>query len=172
MSMVDMSTIRLTTVAVNHSQPSDPRYPALLQLLRTSDVIWNASRRFFERWELSPAQFNLMNLLFESEAGLTQSELGRELLTHRSNITGLVDRLESRGWVTRREEAGDRRAWRVVLTPTGRRVIEGILPSYDRAAALLWEGVSVRRATETAAVLKEVADNAERGIERLEQEGK
>ncbi|MFM7215797.1 MAG: hypothetical protein ACKO3H_13065, partial [Verrucomicrobiota bacterium] len=75
-------------------------------------------------------------------------------------------------WVTRREEAGDRRAWRVVLTPAGRRVLEEILPSYDRAAALLWEGVSVRRATETAAVLKEVADNAERGIERLEQEGK
>lgn len=170
--MVDMSTKRRTIVGVSHSQPSDPRYPALLQLLRTSDVIWNASRRFFERWDLSPAQFNLMNLLFESKAGLTQSELGRELLTHRSNITGLVDRLESRGWVTRREEAGDRRAWRVALTPAGRRVLEEILPSYDRAAARLWEGVSVRRATETAAVLKEVADNAERGIERLEQEGK
>lgn len=165
-----MSTISGTTKPVSDTVDQDPRYPALIQLLRTSDVIWNASRRFFERWDLSPPQFNLMNLLFESESGLTQSELGRYLLTHRSNITGLVDRLESRGWVTRREEAGDRRAWRVDLTPSGRKLISGILPHYNRAAALLWGEISERRARETAAVLKSVADNAEQGLQRLEKD--
>src|SRR5438874_74225 len=41
------------------SPPSPgPRYQALLQLLRTAEALWNASRNFFARWDLSPSQFN------------------------------------------------------------------------------------------------------------------
>ncbi len=138
-----------------------PHYQALLQLLRTAETIWNSSRIFFARWDLSPAQFNLLNLLPESPDGLTQSELSRELLTHRSNITGLVDRLEARGLVRRQDQVGDRRAWRVVLTPAGRALAAEILPHYYRAAETVWRGVPVRRATEVAAVLKQVAKNTE-----------
>ena len=72
---------------------SSLRYRALLQLLRTSDTVWNASRLFFARWDLGPSQFNVLNLL-HGVAGLSQTELSRELIMHRSNVTGLVDRLE------------------------------------------------------------------------------
>lgn len=96
-----------------------------MQLLRTAETLWNSSRILFDRWDLSPAQFNLLNLLVEAADGLTQSDLSRELLTHRSNITGLVDRLERRGLVARRDQVGDRRAWRIVLTPAGRRLMMG-----------------------------------------------
>lgn len=138
-----------------------PHYEALLQLLRTAETIWNASRVFFARWELSPAQFNLLNLLRHHADGLTQSELSRELLTHRSNVTGLVDRLELRGLVARHEQAGDRRAWRVTLTGAGRKLVAGILPHYFRAAETVWQDIPVRRAGEMVAALKIVAGNAE-----------
>ena len=47
---------------------------------------------------------------------------------HRSNLTGLVDRLEKRGLVARREVAADRRAYSVVLTAAGARLLRDILP--------------------------------------------
>jgi DNA-binding MarR family transcriptional regulator len=144
-----------------------PHYPALLQLLRTAETIWNSSRLFFGRWDLSPAQFNLLNLLTDQPEGLSQSDLSRELLTHRSNITGLVDRLEKRELVRRRELVDDRRAWRVVLTRGGQELMEEILPHYYRAAEVVWSGVSVRRATEVAAVLQVVAENTERASRSL-----
>ena len=144
-----------------------PHYAALLQLLRTAETIWNASRAFFARWELSPAQFNLLNLLTDRPDGLTQSDLGRELLTHRSNVTGLVDRLEGRGLVKRREQADDRRTWRVVLTPAGRRLMAEVLPHYHRAAETVWRGVPVRRANEIVGELKVVASNAEAAARQL-----
>src|SRR5258708_5027606 len=97
----------------------DARYRASLQLLRTADTIWNASRVFFERWEISPSQFNVLNLLHSESEGLSQIELSRQLIMHRSNVTGLVDRLEKRGLVSRKEFAPDRRAYRVVLTAQG-----------------------------------------------------
>ena len=144
------------------SSSAGPRYRALLDLLRAAETIWNSSRVFFARWNLSPAQFNVVNLLNGSGQGLTQSELGRELLTHRSNVTGLVDRLQERGLVDRHEMASDRRAWRVVLTPAGRRLVHGILPHYHTAADAVWNGVSRDRLLEMESVLRTLTRNAER----------
>lgn len=113
---------------------SGPRYHALLQLLRTSEAVWNASRLFFARWDLSASQFNVLNLLTDHDQGLTQIELSRQLITHRSNITGLVDRLEKRGLLDRQPVPGDRRAYHVVLTPAGRQLLAEILPEYHLRA--------------------------------------
>src|SRR5258708_4151957 len=95
------------------------RYHALLQVLRTADTVWNASRLFFDRWRLSPSQFNVLNLLEAHPVGLSQTELSRQLIMHRSNLTGLVDRLEQRGLVERKDLANARRAYRVVLSSSG-----------------------------------------------------
>jgi DNA-binding MarR family transcriptional regulator len=136
------------------------RYRALLTLLRAAETIWNSSRLFFARWNLSPAQFNVLNLLGGQAEGLTQSDLGRQLLTHRSNVTGLVDRLQERGLVRRREMASDRRAWRVVLTPEGARLRNEILPHYHTAAEAVWNGVKAGQLSEVEATLEQLAHNA------------
>jgi DNA-binding MarR family transcriptional regulator len=137
-----------------------PRYRPLLQLLRTAETLWNASRVFFDRWELSPSQFNLLNLLHEQAEGFSQSDLGRELIMHRSNVTGLVDRLEQRGLVARRDSAKDRRAWRVVLTPAGRGLVEAILPDYYAAAETVWGRVPSARAAKLVRELSVLDANA------------
>lgn len=110
------------------------RYETLLQLLRTSETIWNASRLFFARWDLSASQFNILNLLAGRPNGLTQIELSRELITHRSNVTGLVDRLEKSGLVVRRPVPGDRRAYSVQITAPGMKLVAEILPEYHARA--------------------------------------
>ena len=108
---------------------TEVRYRALLQLLRTADSLWNASRIFFARRDLSPSQFNILNLLRDRPDGFSQIDLGRLLIMHRSNVTGLVDRLEKRGLVRRLDAAGDRRAYRVVLTPAGATLLGKSCPS-------------------------------------------
>ncbi len=110
------------------------RYETLLQLLRTSETIWNASRLFFARWELSPSQFNILNLLGGHPEGLNQTGLSQALITHRSNVTGLVDRLEKRGLLVRQAVPGDRRAYNVQLTKAGARLVAEILPEYHARA--------------------------------------
>lgn len=139
-----------------------PRYQALLQLLRTADTLWNASRLFFEPWQLSPSQFNVLNLLHSTPGGLSQTELGRQLIMHRSNLTGLVDRLEKRGLVKRQDVAGDRRAYRVMLTAAGAKLLDEILPRYYAGAERVWGGISAKRIADLVMDLKRVAQNAER----------
>ena len=138
-----------------------PGYRALMELLRTADTLWNASRAFFERWDLSPSQFNVLNLLHLNPDGLSQTDLSRQLIMHRSNLTGLVDRLEKRGLVARREVAADRRAYSVVLTAAGTRLLREILPRYYEEAARVWDRLPTRRAAELIADLQQVARNAQ-----------
>lgn len=137
-----------------------PRYEALLQLLRTAEALWESSRIFFTRWNLSPSQFNILNLLPAPPEGISQIELSRALIMHRSNVTGLVDRLERRGLVTRRANATDRRAYRVVLTGAGEQLLAEILPHYHAAAEQVWGELPVDRANQLAAELGTVVGNA------------
>lgn len=145
---------------------NSPRYIALLQLLHTAETLWNGSRIFFAQWDLSPSQFNILNVLVDDEQGLTQVELSRRLIMHRSNVTGLVDRLEKRGLIARNANPDDRRVHHVVLTASGRKLLNEILPHYYRAAEQIWDKFSVKRAKELAADLETLALNVEEFIKR------
>src|SRR4051794_30444250 len=138
-----------------------PRYGALIELLRTAETLWNASRVFFARWDLSPSQFNVLHLLFDQPEGCTQIELSRQLIMHRSNVTGLVDRLEARGLLRREERAGDRRAFNVVLTAAGQKLIREIQPHYYAAAETVWGDIPAARARQLVTEFGSVSRNAE-----------
>jgi DNA-binding MarR family transcriptional regulator len=137
-----------------------PRYEALLRLLQTAETIWSASRVFFSQWKISPSQFNILNILDREPNGLSQTELSRRLIMHRSNVTGLVDRLEARRLVKRLESPADRRVYRVVATQEGRKLIKKILPHYHRAAENVWGNFPVSRAAQLARELDRLSANA------------
>ncbi len=144
-----------------------PHYEALLQLLRTSESIWNASRVFFGRWDLSPSQFNILNVLRDSPDGVTQIELSRQLIMHRSNVTGMIDRLEQRLLVTRRDNPDDRRAYLVVLTPTAHKLLAEVLPAYHGAAESVFAGFSRKRSQMMTGELAKLEQGVARFTESL-----
>jgi MarR family 2-MHQ and catechol resistance regulon transcriptional repressor len=149
-------------------QANSPRYKALLQLLRTAETLWKGSRLFFANWVICTSQFNILNLLSDQPAGLTQVELSRLLIMHRSNVTGLVDRLEKRGFIQRQDSPNDRRAYRVVLTTSGKKLIETILPEYYQAAEKIWEKFPVSRVKELTSDLSKLSENVEQFSEKFQ----
>jgi MarR family transcriptional regulator, organic hydroperoxide resistance regulator len=71
--------------------------------------------------QLSPAQCHVLHLI-EPGRPIPMGRLAETLACDASNVTGLVDRLESRGLVRRRPSAEDRRVKVLDLTPTGARL--------------------------------------------------
>src|SRR3954447_24934431 len=71
--------------------------------------------------ELSPAQCHVLHLI-EPDRPIPMGRLAETLSCDASNVTGLVDRLESRGLVRRRPAEKDRRVKVLHLTPTGSRL--------------------------------------------------
>ena len=72
-------------------------------------------------FDLSPIQCHVLHLI-EPGRPLPMSRLADTLSCDASNVTGLVDRLESRGLVRRQPSAQDRRVKVLQLTPTGARL--------------------------------------------------
>ena len=69
--------------------------------------------------DLHPAQ---AGALLQLASSLPMHELATLLGCDNSNVTGLVDRLETRGLVSRKPGVEDRRVKRVVLTEAGRQM--------------------------------------------------
>jgi MarR family transcriptional regulator for hemolysin len=65
---------------------------------------------------LTRSQWWVLNHIFRNP-GVTQSELAAILEVERATLGRLLDRLQAKGWVRREDDARDRRAWRVHLTP-------------------------------------------------------
>ena len=72
-------------------------------------------------FNLSPIQCHVLHLI-EPGRPLPMSRLADTLSCDASNVTGLVDRLESRGLVLRRSSPQDRRVKVLHLTPAGARL--------------------------------------------------
>src|SRR5262249_49911019 len=70
--------------------------------------------------DLSPAQCHVLHLI-EPERPLPMGRLAETLACDASNVTGLIDRLESRGLIRRRTSPSDRRVKVLELTPAGAR---------------------------------------------------
>jgi DNA-binding MarR family transcriptional regulator len=85
-------------------------------------MVTNKQRMFAiaQEFELAPQQAIALRMLGAGPRKM--SELADALFCDNSNVTGIVDRLEERGLVTREAAEGDRRVKLLVLTKEGERM--------------------------------------------------
>ena len=88
-------------------------------LLHAAQAVEKRLDEKLERVGLSLPKLGALTKLVLAGESLPLSELAARLTCVRSNITQLVDRLETDGFVRREEDPKDRRAVRAVLTPLG-----------------------------------------------------
>jgi DNA-binding MarR family transcriptional regulator len=86
--------------------------------------------------ELSPAQCHVLNLI-EPDRPMPMGQLAGALACDASNVTGLVDRLESRGLIQRSPSPEDRRVKVISLTPLGARVRAALIERMTAAPPTL-----------------------------------
>ena len=135
-------------------------YECVIQTLRTANVLWRESRRFFRPFNLTEAQFNVLHLLGQKPKGMSQRELSDLLVVDRSNVTLLLDRMTKRGWLKRHDVPGDRRVYRVSLTPSGQTLWKRILPNYVKAVQETVDGLPMSKIQITLQVLQSIEAQA------------
>ena len=93
-------------------------------------------------------------------AGLALGDLSRKMYLHPSTVTGVIDRLESKGYVVRDRDSADRRVVKVNLTRAGQdlvanapnpiqgKMIYGLMKLSENELNIIYE--SVKRLAEIA----------------------
>lgn len=92
---------------------------AVIAIVRTADVL---KRRFrmVESFGVTGQQYNVLRILRGARPEpLPTMEIARRMIENTPGITGLLDRLEEKGFVTRVRDADDRRCSRCSITQKG-----------------------------------------------------
>jgi MarR family transcriptional regulator, organic hydroperoxide resistance regulator len=93
----------------------------VLALHRTTHCTLHALGSALADLNLGAAEINALANLADRGA-LSVRELSAETGTRATTLTGVLDRLESRGYLTRELDAADRRSFRLPLTQAGQAV--------------------------------------------------
>lgn len=120
---------------------------------------------FFERFGLTPLQYNVLRILYVRDPeleGLPTGTIGAALMARGTDVTRIVDRLEKLGLIERIREATDRRVVRVRLTTAGFDLVEEIHDPLLELNQQLFAHVSDKDAERIARDLRHLADTLPR----------
>lgn len=125
-----------------------------LRLLACVNTVESRIRQKLQaRFEITLPRFDLMAQLERSPEGLKMGELSRRMMVTGGNVTGITDMLEREGLVQRVTDAVDRRAFRVRLTPEGRKVFRRMAAEHEQWIRDLFAGLGVKDKNQLAALL-------------------
>ena len=138
------------------------------QLIRGADspsfllaqVGGHAAASFAERLralDLVPADAGILRIVQATE-GISQQALGSELGVAPSRLVALIDDLEERGLVERRDQPSDRRSYALYLTSKGKDVLKRIAQVGREHQQALCAALTDTEREQLARLLKRIAD--------------
>jgi DNA-binding MarR family transcriptional regulator len=123
-----LSTIKffdiMERVKDDTAEKAEEFWPTLVEFLFATKSWWTAVCAEFD---LTPAQGQALKVLDPARPPLPMSTLAEALLCDASNVTGIVDKLESRGLIARQGTDHDRRVKHLAVTDRGRRIREKLI---------------------------------------------
>jgi DNA-binding MarR family transcriptional regulator len=108
----------------------NPRFRNWIALVRAEKAVVAALTRALQPLDLKIAQLDMLMNLYR-HPGMSQHDLARKLLVGRSNITMLLPQMEQRGFLTRENDAKDKRVMRLTLTADGEALLMEALHVYS-----------------------------------------
>jgi len=114
-----------------------------------------------ERFDTTLPRFDLMAQLERAPEGLKMNELSRRMMVTGGNVTGITDQLAAEGLVDRVDVEGDRRAYRVRLTPKGRKLFHDMAAQHEGWIVEAFAGLSERDISSLYRLLGKVKDHAQ-----------
>jgi DNA-binding MarR family transcriptional regulator len=116
-----------------------------LRLLTCANLVEGEVRgRLRQSFDCTLPRFDLLAQLDRHPEGLKMGELSRRMMVTGGNVTGITDQLETDGWVERIGVVDDRRAWRVRLTPRGKKAFRQMAATHEEWIVTLFAGCGER----------------------------
>jgi DNA-binding MarR family transcriptional regulator len=96
-----------------------------LALLKAADALGQEAEQLTRTANLTGTQYNVLRILRGAgPEGLACRGIGERMITHDSDITRLLDRMEKRGLITRQRQKDDRRVVKTRITPHGLELLK------------------------------------------------
>ena len=108
-----------------------PELKILIGLHRTANAIDRKTAQIASGYGLTLGQFAVLEALYH-KGDLTVGQVQDAILSTSGTIPLIVGKLEAQGYLTRRQDAVDRRRWILSLTGEGRALIAEVYPLNEK----------------------------------------
>ncbi len=142
-------------LAATRAAAQVPFLPLIYDLASTYQTLMRYSDKFVRQAGLTPAQFDVLVTLGNTE-GMSMQSLAERTLVTKGTLTGIVDRLEERGFARREVPPRNRRSFTIVLTNGGQREFERLFPLYIEHLRLHLGQLSPKQIKEIRTVLQNI----------------
>ena len=111
-------------------------------------------------FDVTPEQFGILWLLYENGC-LYQRQLSQRLFKDRANITRMINILEKRELVCRKEDAHNKRIHKIYLTEEGIKKVESIVPALKQIEKYVYNNISEEEKSTLIKILGKILVNLE-----------
>jgi DNA-binding MarR family transcriptional regulator len=143
----------------SRSKPSPPplEVRVFVALLRTADSLGQDAEQLVKSAGLTGAQYNVLRILRGSApCGLPCSGIGDRMISHDSDITRLLDRMEKRGLISRERQTDDRRVIKTRVTSQGLDLLKTLDQPIRELHKRQFRHMSIARLKMLAGLLEEL----------------
>jgi DNA-binding MarR family transcriptional regulator len=143
------------------TQKSKEAIRTWLRLLSCETVIEQQLRSLLRsNFSVTLPQFDVLSELERAGTQMTMSELSHNLMVSNGNVTGVIDRLERNGYVTRTRADHDRRIQFIGLTEKGLREFDAMAHSHEAWLSELFSELSLSDMSSLQSLLLKTRNSA------------
>ena len=163
-----MPSLRASDLAMNHRGPHGaddsinygPLEHWVAFHLRMAQVVsFQAFARFAHGVNLSPGRFAVLTLIGQNP-GITQTALSRANRNDKSTLTSALTGLVQKKLVNRQRTEGDKRIYRLTLTPAGERLLQRLTECAEQHDRNLTRVIGQRDYAHFMQILQKIAAEA------------
>lgn len=132
----------------------------------TAQDMKNFAEKILSPYDFTIEQLHLLKHM-STETALSQRELGAIANKTAGNMTRILDRLEAKELIERRDNPQDRRASLVFLTAKGRKQVEKALEVFNSFTDTFLKGVSKEEEQVVRTALSKIQHNIQQMSEKI-----
>lgn len=148
----------------------------LRELIKTFGLVERVMQPYFARFGITGSQWGVLRVLQRAESeglvALRLNELSERLLIQPPSVTGLVDRLQRMGLVSREASATDMRARQIRMTAAGRRLVGRILLEHQAQIDAVLAGLPAGQQAELGRLLAALGRHLQEQLKLTGDRGK
>lgn len=133
---------------------------ALTVLMRSSQHVQESIKRSISNFGLNPSEFGVLELLYHKGEQPIQN-IGKKILLASSSLTYVIDKLESKGLVSRKPCETDRRVIFTAITEDGRKLMDEIFPLNEKDIEKIFQALEPNELEQYVELVKKVGIHAE-----------
>jgi MarR family 2-MHQ and catechol resistance regulon transcriptional repressor len=134
-----------------------------VKLMRAANSVSAATNSELASVGLTVSQFAVLEVLYHA-GPLCLTEIARKILTTGGNLTLVVNNLEKRGLVQRKQSSDDRRYFALHLTAKGKSLIVDLFPKQSARISRVLETLTPEEQSQLARLCKKLGIAAQEAI--------